>query len=422
MATLSDRIKAFLNPVSAPDNTDAPTSPVIPETMVSKFQVERYRMAVIRDCIEMYEMNPLVERIHRDYARGLVGNGFIVKTDNAEAAQIASDLQDRLDLNRRLEDWVRLTSRDGDSFLELSVDDAMFISKATRKPTLRMHRATNDADEFEDPTRSFWMAPIWYMGIEPPSDAVWFPEWKIIHARNNHDEEQRYGTPMMRSARKQFKYMEEGELNVAVRRKIGGAQIRQHVIEGAPSDVEAYKTNNKEALGRLAAVIDLFSNKPGSLTVFQGDGQIDKIGDLEHHIQTMFAASEVPMELIVYGGDLDRDILGEKKEHYQENLMQGREWTMKEILKPLLERQWMLQGILPADLDYQIIWRTTQQLTPADLNSLIDAMLRAKLLGITDDAIKSILAQFIPDADLDILSPTGLGASDLAAQLKGISI
>jgi hypothetical protein len=376
MPTLSDRFKAFMNPnaeVASPSGsalaTTSSPAAVITEDVYSRFKVERDRNSVIKDCREMYENDPRVQKMHRMYARDLLRGGFVLKTDNEQASEIIEAMQERLTLNQSLEDWLRLSMRDGDSFLEVTpvaVSGGMYqVSGVTRKPTLQMHRNSNSADQFDNAERAFWLGESF--GGEPPKDAIWFPEWKIIHARWNHDEENRYGMPMMKSARKQYKYVQDGELNVAVRRKIGGAQLRQHVIEGSAADVEKYKEDNKLALGRLAAVIDFFSNKASSLTVHQGDGNIDRIGDVQHHIATMATASDVPMELMAYGGDLNRDILGEKKDAYEETLNQGREWATTEIIQPLIQREWMLHGIFPANVKYKIIWRKAKSLSPTEL-------------------------------------------------------
>jgi len=425
MPTIRDRLKAFFNPTSSQPSFDGggnKPAPVISESVVNKFQVERSRASVVKDCRSMYDGDPRVEKMHRDYARDLLRNGFFIKTDNVNAKAAADALQKKLNLNQRLEDWLRLSMRDGDSFLELTVDDSSVISDVTRKPTLQMFRNSSAADKFDDPNKAFWMTDAMYMGAEPPSNALWFPFWKIIHARWNHDEEQRYGRPMMKSARKHFKYVEDGELNIAVRRKMGGAQLRQHIVEGAPSDVEKYKEDNKAALGKLAAVVDLFTNKPGALTVHQGDGNLDKIGDVEHHIATMFTASDEPMELIAYGGNLNRDILVVKKDQYEEILNQGREWTTLQLIQPLLERQWLLQGILPASVEYKIIWRKAKSLSPADLRDLADAGARLKLLGVKDEIIQLLMASYLRDVDVDILNSDGFSVDQFAQNLKGVSV
>jgi len=438
MPTIVDRVKAFMNPSPtspqpSPIGRGSDVAPVITEDVYSRFKVERDRNSVIKDCRGMYDGDPRVEKMHRRFPQDLMRGGYFIRTKNADAFLVAGLLQTRLSLNQKLENWLRLSLRDGDSFLEVEIADGtgtllrssqttMLISDVTRKPTLQMHRNTNAADKFDNPERAFWMGSDNFMGMEPPKDATWFPEWKMIHARWNHDEESRYGRPMMKSARKQFKYVEDGELNVAVRRKIGGAQLRQHVIEGSAADVEKYKEDNKLALGKLAAVIDFFSNKPGSLTVHQGDGNIDHIGDVQHHIATMGTASDTPMELIAYGGELNRDILGEKKDAYEDTLNQGREWAATEIIQPLLKREWLLNGIFPADVEYKIIWRKARTLSPADLRDLADAAARLRVLGVKEDVVQVILASYLQDVDLDILSGEGLDSAAFAQNLKGISI
>jgi hypothetical protein len=404
----------------------ATTSPaaVITEDVYSRFKVERDRNSVIKDCRGMYDDDPRVQKMHRMYARDLLRGGFVLKTDNEQASEIIEAMQERLQLNQSLEDWLRLSMRDGDSFLEVTpaqISNSEFqVQSVTRKPTLIMHRNSNSADQFDNPERAFWMGESF--SADPPRDAIYFPEWKMIHARWNHDEESRYGMPMMKAARKQYKYVQDGELNVAVRRKIGGAQLRQHVIEGNAADVEKYKEDNKLALGKLAAVIDFFSNKASSLTVHQGDGNIDRIGDVQHHIATMATASDVPMELMAYGGDLNRDILGEKKEAYEETLNQGREWATTEIIQPLIQREWMLHGIFPASVKYKIIWRKAKSLSPTDLRDLADAASRLRILGVKEETIQLILASYLRDVDLEIMNGDGMDSTAFANNLKGISI
>jgi hypothetical protein len=370
----------------------------------------------------MYDTDTRVKKAHRFYARDIVRAGFIVKTDNEEAKRIAASLQKRLKMNQLLEDAVRLTSRDGDSFYEVVIDDSLQITKLSRKPTMDVRRNTNKQDEFTDRARAYWMSSNIWMSPEPSRDAIWFADWQMVHARWEHDDENRYGTPMFSSATSPFKKVQDGELNVAVRRKMGGSQIRIHSIEGSPAELEKYKEDNKDAFGKLSAVTDLFTNKKGSLDVKQGDGTIDKIGDVTHHVATMMTASDVPMELIAYGEGLNRDILGEKKEEYEETLSQGREWLTDQIVAPVLERQWLLAGILPEAVDYQIVWRTAKPLTPADLRDLGDGLSRLKLLGVKDEIIQSIAAMYLRNVDDDIMNMDGFSADQFAQNLKGISV
>ena len=422
MATLRQRVSAFFNPPGAVETTQDDPRVQSVTAEYEKLKADRDRIATIKTCRLMYDTDTRVKKSHRFYARDIVRAGFIVKTKNEEAKQIAAALQKRLNMNQMLEDAVRLTSRDGDSFYEVVVDEGLNITKLSRKPTMDVRRNSNDQDEFRDSARAFWMSSNTWMSPEPPRDAIWFAAWQMIHARWDHDEENRYGTPMFSSATSSFKKVQDGELNVAVRRKMGGSQLRVHAIEGSPADLEKYKEDNKAAFGKLSAVTDLFTNKKGTVEIKQGDGTIDKIGDVTHHVATMMTASDVPMELIAYGEGLNRDILGEKKNEYEETLSQGREWLTDQIVAPVLERQWLLAGILPEAVDYEIIWRTAKPLTPADLRDLGDGLSRLKLLGVKDEIIQSIAAMYLRNVDDDILNMDGFSADQFAQNLKGISV
>lgn len=392
------------------------------ESEYEKLKADRERIAVMDTCREMYSTDSRVKKAHRFYARDIVRSGFIVKTKDEAAKQAANELQKRIGLNQILEDAVRLTSRDGDSFYEVVVNAEMEIVELSRKPTQQVRRESDSRDKFTNPGKAFWQADLPWWDVSVPKDAIWYAAWQMIHARWDYDGESRYGTPMFASSTGAFKKVQDGELNVAIRRKIGSAQIRQHTIEGSAADVEKYKEDNKKALGKLAAVIDFFSNKASSLTVHQGDGNVDRIGDVNHHVATMMAASDVPMELIVYGEGLNRDILGEKKEEYEETLAQGREWLSDQVIKPVLERQWLLKGILPAGVDYEIVWRTAKPLTPMDLRDLADALSRYKLLGVDDEVIKQLAALYLRNVDVDILQSDGFSVEQFAQNLKGISV
>jgi hypothetical protein len=424
MPSLKQRIDAFLHPASAEVETS--TAPAGTQSVVAEYEklkADRDRLAIIKTCRLMYKTDPRVKKALKMYATDLVKAGFIVKTKDAQAKQVATDLQNRLGLNKTLQDVVRLSGRDGDSFYEIVVNEQLDVAEVSRKPTLRMRRNSNKADKFDNPQQAFYMVDENYMGPGVPKDAIFFPDWQIIHARWEHDEENAYGTPMWAAATGAFKRVSEGETDMAVRRKVRAGMRLHHVIEGNAADVEAYKVINKQALDSpTAAHLDLFSNKPGSITAVQGDAHLGEIGDILHQVATMFAASDVPMELVAYGEGLNRDILSEKKDEYDESLDDGREWLTEEFLKPLLERQWLLKGILPASVNYQIIWRTAKPLTPAGLRDLADGLARLRVLGVPEEIIKQLAALYIRNVDDDILNLDSFSAEQFAKSLQGISI
>lgn len=422
-------LKSFINAIFRRGNPPVETTAQPASTpaagkeddLYARMRADRERAKVVQTCVRMYDTDTRVKKAHRFYARDIVRAGYFVKTKDSEAKVIADALQKRLKLNQALEDAVRETSREGDSFYEVVVDENMDIVELNRQPTLQMRRNSNKNDKFDDPARAFWMHANSWAG-EPPKDAVWFAEWQIIHARWDHEKNKRYGTPMFASATGAFKRVEDGEINVAVRRKIGSAQIRHHTVEGGDSEVKKYREDNAAVFGKLGAVIDLVSNGAAKLDVHQGDGNVDKIADVQHHVGAMMAASDVPMELIVYGDGLNRDILGEKKEEYENTLVQGREWVSDQILAPLLELQWLLKGILPENVNYEIGWRTGKALTPADLRDLADGLAKWKLLGADDEVLKQMAALYLRGVDMEILSGDGFSVEQFANNIKGISI
>jgi len=422
MASLRDRINAFFNPPPV-ETTIAPAAQQSVVAEYEKLKADRDRLAIIKTCRLMYATDPRVKKALKMYSTDVVKAGFIVRTKDERAKQIANEMQTRIGLNKKLQDVVRLSGRDGDSFYEIVVDDQMDIIEVSRKPTLRMRRNSNNADKFTDSNRAFYMVSENHIDLDIPKDAVYFPEWQLIHARWEHDDESRYGTAMWASATGPFKRVTEGETDMAVRRKVRAGMRLLHVVEGSAADVEAYKEMNRAALASpTAAHLDLFSNKPGSITAVQGDAHLGEINDILHQVATMFAASDVPMELVAYGEGLNRDILGEKKEEYDESLDDGREWLTEEFLKPLLERQWLMKGILPASIKYEILWRTAKPLTPADLRDLADGLARLRVLGIPEDIIKQLAALYMRNVDDDILSLDSFSAEQFAKSLQGISI
>jgi hypothetical protein len=128
------------------------------------------------------------------------------------------------------------------------------------------------------------------------------------------------------------------------------------------------------------------------------------------------------MELSVYGSDLNRDILSEKRDQYEDILNQSREWAQAQIIKPLIEMEWLLHGILPASVEYKIHWRKGKSVDPAQLTQLVDAVMKLKILGVKDEELKTILALYLREIDLEILQGDGFSAAQFAQSLKGLSI
>ncbi len=418
--SLLDRITALFKPkAAAPTTADRGTAPAPASSnygaLAEQFKAETGRAQLVAQCRQMYQEDTRVRRILGTLARDAVKGGFTVKVRDARAQESADRLIQRLQLSTRLDDWARLTFRDGDSFLELGVDEGRQIALVTRKPTLKMRRASNDADRFADPAHAFWYGEnSWDMA--PTPQTIWFAEWQIVHARWDHDEGSRYGSPLFASAASPYKRMREGELDIAVRRKTRAGMKYLHIVEGADADgLNNYKETNKAALDNpFAAVADFFTNKAGSISSVQGDMTLGNIDDVVHHIRTFWVASPVPMSLVGYGQDLNRDVLDKQKEQYDEELSPITEWIETDIVKPVLERQWLLDGIVPEGLGYEIEWQPKTKLSSQDLLNVSQAALTLRTLGFGDEAILSILQRFLPGIDVRAALAAGTNAPNEA--------
>jgi len=370
----------------------------------------------------MYDEDPRADGVLHSLARDMVGAGFEVTTGNPEADQVAVDLIQRLDLVSRLDDWIRLSARDGDSFLEVAVSEGQEIVEVTRKPTLEMRRNSNQQDTFGDPTRAFWYSDdAWVTGLEPPRDALWFAEWQIVHARWSHDEGSRYGRPLFKSATGPWKRIVEGEKDVATRRKTrAGMKYNHQFPPGTISqEIDAYKQKNADILDEpLAAIQDFFGT--AEIKTVEGDARLGDIADILHHIRTWWISSPVPMSLLGYGQDLNRDVLQEQKEQYDETLEALRPWVEKEILTPLFELAWLLVGILPDALAVTYHWKAKKVLKAADLRDIAEAGVRLRALGLPEPAIWTLIQRFLPDLDWDALMiPQGDAAEGTPEVIAG---
>jgi hypothetical protein len=400
-----DRIRRSLTTPSVPHNTSREIArPARTADLVARFSAENGRHDTVRRAREMYDRDPRIQGIIRTLARDATKNGFTLTVTGGpradEAQAVVDTLLSRLRLKRLLDDWLRQAQRDGDDFLELGVSAAREIVEVTRKPTLQMVRLSDEFDRFPDPERAFaWTDQTAVAAASLGPDAVYFPEFLIIHARWLHDSEQRYGRPEFAAATGVWKRVNEGEIDVAIRRKAhAGVRLVHKLVGATEADIAAYKAENQAALDKpFPAKADYFINFEGGIDELQGDGKLDAIGDIRHHIQTMTAASPVPLELLAYGENLNRDVLQEKKAQYDEGIAAAQAWLADQIIEPLVERAWLLAGILPENVEYTIGWPSKRVLTPQDIQALAGAVGAMRAGGWSDAAVWALIEPYLPD-------------------------
>jgi hypothetical protein len=389
----------------------AVTPPYRPSATARLMSEETDRRTLVRECQAMYRNDTRAREILQAVARDATRGGFELVVEgprSVEAKAIATDMLERVDFWKWIEPWVRLVLRDGDAFLELVADGAGDLVEVSRKPTLEMHRLSDEFDHFGNPAKAFaWSDALWggwTVEGTPPPGSVTFAEWQMIHARWDHDGDGRYGSPMFAAARTSFKRMSEGELDIAIRRKTRAGMKYVHSLKDASqADIEAYRLRNQAALDEpFAAVADFFSSKETSITAVQGDANLSEIEDVLHHMRTWWLASPKPMGLMGFGQDLNRDVLDEQQREYDLAKEAISRWITEEIVAPLIERQWLLKGILPEGLTWTAEWSSTQPLTAVGLADMGKAVAALKMTGLlTNETLLRLISRFLPDFDAD---------------------
>lgn len=407
---LLDQINAFMRrilPSSQTTTSDETETKVRRRGFrVADLRQQNDRRSLIEDSRQMYNEDTRPEAIIRTLAADATKGGYTVVVEDGPTAVAArrsvERLESNVDIKSRIDDWIRLTLRDGDSFLEMGVNRGKEVALVTRKPTPFMYRNSNKTDRFTEPERAFFYTEEPLLWGTPPPDSIFFAEWQMTHARWNHDEGQRYGRPLFASARTAWRRIQDGERNVAIRRKVRSGRRYQHRVEGDDAAIDAYIDMNQDALDDpFAAVQDFFGNV--DIKVIDGDDSVGDINDILHHIDTFAFGSPVPLALIGYGKSLNRDILEQKLEQYERALEGVTRWGVAQILAPMIELQWLLDGIYPRNLVYHINWATKKLASAETLLAVAKAGAAFRALGWPDEQVIPILAPLIPGLNAEAL-------------------
>jgi hypothetical protein len=108
------------------------------------------------------------------------------------------------------------------------------------------------------------------------------------------------------------------------------------------------------------------------------------------------------MSLLGYGQDLNRDVLDEQGKQYDRACEELSRWASEQIVRPLIERQWLLKGIWPAALDWEIEWASKEPMTAVSFGEAAKALAALRLTGLfSDETLLRMFARFVPDFDVE---------------------
>jgi hypothetical protein len=388
--------------------------------LIDQLDGARSRRQIIEACRAMYEEDPRPKAIIDRVADSAVRRGFTVSvaaiesaptnTRQVEAAQeIIAALVERTTIQRQAHKYLRRAFRDGDLFLQVVIDGdsqiaAPQIAGLHPMPTLQMFRNSNDVDEFDDPAFAFWQSGrvTAYSDAFPPpmherAGVTWFTDWQIVHARYDHDAGSRYGRPLLAPARRAYNRLRDGEKDMAIRRRTRAPMRYNHEI-GTNDDgaVKAYRKNNQVALNNpLSPVQDFIGT--AKVTPIQGDAHLNDIADVLHHLDAFSVVSPIPLALIGYGRDINRDILRDQYAQYLLALDEIAEWFEHQVLLPIFELELLLNGIFPDDLAITVQWAEKRE-APFTVEEWLKLASSRKL---TDETLLKLLQKALPDFDAE---------------------
>lgn len=358
------------------------------------FILEWERRTLLRDLELMVIRDTRLDRANSVFANAATRGGITVTVTsgiNARVQKAAQAVIDKLmkecKINAHLPGWARILLRGGDVFLNvipaLNPDGSVRISRIKSLPAITMERNDDMTDNFVDIKRAF-------VQIDPISriELQSFPLWSINHVRWKYEEGERYGRSQYYSGREQWKKLQMMEEDLVVRRRTRAVQRRVHIIgnkdnPGSSTEVAKYKSENRLDDPKNAKVTtDYYINGLGEVKNLEGDANLHEIKDVEYKLENAMIGTGVPLHILGFGRNVNRDIVDDQKRIYKEDV-QGLQDLLENGdpgpfsgLRAIFNMALALAGINPEDISINVRWTQVQELTFGQMVDIV-AKLRA---------------------------------------------
>lgn len=344
------------------------TSPTIWE--YEQFRMEWDRRAVLRDLDMLLKEDPRVKRANRVFAATSVRKGISVTVTSdvseaiaKEAQGIIDSLMKRCQINAKLGSWARIIIKEGDLFLNPVIDvETMDIKNIKRLPSVSMQRNDDMMGGFQDLDSAF-------LQIDPISLGVIseFPLWQINHIRFDHEEGERYGNSQYLQIRSYWKKIKMTEEDLVVRRKTRAIPRRLHIIgskdnPGGWTEIDVYKKTNSLNAMTSQITTDYYGNGLTDIKNLDGDAQLDHIKDIEHLQEVYMIGTGVPLHVLGFGKNVNRDVVEDQRQQFREDTQELRDLLEYGDSSPysglrfIFDFALTLKGIEPSLVEYNISW------------------------------------------------------------------
>jgi hypothetical protein len=166
------------------------------------FEISKERIDNIKKIRDLIDDFPIFEKCVKRISLDAAGQEFRIISQQKRAEKFANKFVKDIDYINRRSDFIANALFFGDMFLELVVDTTMRtgynISDLIMLPPETMHRNVDEKGIFKSQDKAFFQAVDFY----DEGNRVYFPSWKIVHARNDRytNKFPIYGRPLVRSS------------------------------------------------------------------------------------------------------------------------------------------------------------------------------------------------------------------------------
>ena len=418
-----------------------------------KMKLERTRKAKYGDYVIMDDEYPEISTALDLYADNATkereedGSPFKIRSKEPRAQNMLDDLVARTKLKDSIWETARKVAKMGDDFDEVVVDQDNWITKLKN---LQPEYMQFEIDEYGAPAEKPYVQKD-ESGVGSVAD---FDDWQIIHWKNGGVKSM-YGESIMKSIRRVYKQLQMMEDGMVIGR-LTRSHLRYKVlvdIEGMDhEEAKKYVDDVKKDFRKkrmvdpstgqlitgqnpLSAEEDFFlgvgKDSKANVDVLQGATNLGNIRDVEYFQTKLFTGLKVPKAFM----GVEKDVKA-KATIIEEDIQFAR--TVARVRKGLrvgmskvFDRQLTLQGVTPYNGLYDILfapismvdemrkWTMEKlkaevaKLYKVDAALLPDEYILKKILGLTDDEIKSIMKA--KPAPQPTSLPTKIGVPSLRA-------
>lgn len=362
--------------------------------MYNFMQVDPDRRAAVLYVRYMDKLDGRVKRIHTKVSRSAVKGGLMLDTSsaNTQLFKLWRDFSARLHLNnqQKLESDSRGLVMEGNLALQWVVDHARRrVASAIRMPSETLMPKVAENGMFKDSAAAYEQYDLHTGRV-----IAEFPLWAMTVGRldpDNFDDWGSMGRPFLDGSRSVWKKLDKTEQDLVINRGMRAPKQNVHVLENVSDEFFAeYRQSVENQTGDVTS--DFLIRGKGLVTSVPGDGGLDKIDDVVYLLDTFFAGSPVPKELLGYSSDVSRDILEDLTRDYYEEVDAIQD-IHSQVYEQGFKLEILLAGLDPSNYDFRIKFRERKTDT---LNQRLDSALKKQALGYPREYVWATVGEETP--------------------------